>query len=148
MDMSELRFDESHTWVRDEGKEVLVGITQYAQDQLGSIIFVELPEAGAEVEKEEVFGSIESAKAVEDLIAPISGTITRVNEELSDMPELVDDDCYGEGWLIAVKPAEGEDLDKLMSYDEYKKHVAEESADEDEDEEEDDDDLFYEEDEE
>lgn len=147
MDMSELRFDESHTWVRDDGKEVLVGITQYAQDQLGSIIFVELPAAGVEVEKEEVFGSVESAKAVEDLIAPVSGTVTRINEELADMPELVNDDCYGEGWLIAVKPAEGEDLDKLMTFDEYKKHVAEESADE-EDEDEEDDGLFFDDDDE
>jgi glycine cleavage system H protein len=141
MDMSELRFDESHTWVRDEGKEVIIGITAYAQDQLGSVIFVELPAVGAEIETEEMFGSIESAKAVEDLVGPISGVVTRVNEELADMPELVNDDCYGEGWMIAVKPTDSTELSKLMSYDEYMTTVEDESGDADDDDE--DDDLFF-----
>ena len=145
MDMSELRFEESHTWVRDEGKEVIIGITAYAQDQLGSVIFVELPAPETEIEKEEMFGSIESAKAVEDLVAPISGVVTRVNEELTDMPELVNDDCYGEGWMIAVRPTDSAELTKLMSYDEYVTTVEEESGDADDD---DEDDLFYDDDEE
>lgn len=144
MDMSQLRFDESHTWVREEGEELVIGITSYAQDQLGDVIFIELPEPGTDIEKEEPFGSIESAKAVEDLVAPVTGTVTKRNDELMDMPELVNDDCYGEGWLIAVKPDEAAELDSLMTWEEYQKHLdVIETDEDDEDEDEDDDDLFF-----
>ncbi len=145
MDMSELKFDEAHTWIRDEGKEVVIGITSYAQDQLGNVIFVELPDPGVSIEKEEPFGSVESAKAVEDLVAPLTGKVTRRNDELTDMPEVVNEDCYGEGWLIAVAPSDATDLDKLMTFEEYKKHLdvldVDDSGDEDDDG--DDDDLFF-----
>jgi len=145
MDMSALRFDESHTWVKEDGEELIVGVSSYAQEQLGDVIFIELPEPGTDVEKEESFGSIESAKAVEDIIAPVSGSVTRRNDELMDMPELVNEDCYGEGWLIAVKPEQATELGNLMSWEEYQKHLdvidADDADDEDEDDE--DDDLFF-----
>lgn len=152
MDLSHLRFDEGHTWVRDEGKEVIVGITNYAQEQLGDIIFVELPEPATEIVRDDPFGSIESAKAIEDLAAPVSGTVTRRNDELTEMPETVNDDPYGEGWLIAVKPAEDTDLDKLLTWEQYQQHLDvlegnEMNEDFDDDDLDDDDDLFFDDDE-
>jgi len=145
MDLTDLRFDESHTWVRDEGKEVIIGITEFAQDQLGDIIFVELPEVGSTIVRDDPFGSIESAKAIEDLVAPINGEVVRRNDDVLDAPETINDDSYGEGWLIAVKPAEGTDLNKLMNYEHYKKHLKEIENEEGEDEDFDgeEDDLFF-----
>ncbi len=153
MDLSELRFDEGHTWVKDDGKEVIVGITDYAQEQLGDVIFIELPEAGTEIVRDDPFGSVESAKAIEDLVAPVSGTVTRRNDELMDMPETVNDDPYGEGWLIAVKPDEDTDLSKLLTWEQYQQHLEVlESDDLDDDDEYDEDevedsDLFFDDDE-
>ncbi|NPV47842.1 MAG: glycine cleavage system protein GcvH [Armatimonadetes bacterium] len=119
MEPEDLRFHESHCWVRQEGDEWVIGVTDYAQEQLGDLVFIELPEVGATIEADEPFGSIESPKAVEDLIAPISGEVTRRNDEVVDSPEIVNDDPYGEGWLIAVKLDESFDLGELMSRDEY-----------------------------
>jgi glycine cleavage system H protein len=134
MDLSELRFDEGHTWVRDEGKELIIGITSYAQEQLGDVIFVELPEPGARIVRDDPFGSIESAKAIEDLVAPVNGEVTRRNDDVVDEPETVNEDPYGEGWLIAVKPDDDTDLSKLLNYEQYQKHVEIlESEDEDDD---------------
>jgi glycine cleavage system H protein len=147
MDLSELRFDEGHAWVKDEGKELIIGITEYAQEQLGDIIFVELPEPGAHIERDDPFGSIESAKAIEDLVAPISGEVLRRNDEVLDAPETINEDSYSEGWLIAVKPDEGTDISKLLTWEQYQKHLelldSEESDDEEYDEETPDDDLFF-----
>lgn len=119
MEPEDLRFHESHCWVRQEGDEWVIGVTDYAQEQLGDLVFIELPEVGATIEADEPFGSIESPKAVEDLIAPVSGEVTRRNDEVVDSPETVNDDPYGEGWLIAVKLDESFDLGELMSRDEY-----------------------------
>jgi len=136
---ADTRFHEGHAWVRPDGDELLIGISEYAADQLGDIVFIELPEIGATISADEPFGSIESPKAVEDLIAPVSGEVTRRNDEAVDNPEIVNEDPYGEGWLIAVKPEESTDLDSLMTFKEYNESLdmLEEEDDEDlEDEEE------------
>ena len=147
MDLSSLRFDEGHTWVKDDGKELIIGITDYAQEQLGDVVFLELPAAEATIVREDPFGSIESAKAIEDLIAPVSGTITRRNDELIDAPETVNDDPYGEGWMIAVDPDEDTDLEALLTWEQYQNYIEElenEDSDDDEyDEDLEDDDLFF-----
>lgn len=140
MDLDDLKFHEAHTWVRQEGEELVIGITDFAQEQLGDLVFIELPEVGANLEADDPFGSIESPKAVEDLIAPVTGQVIRRNDEAVDNPEVVNDDPYGEGWLVAIKPDETTDLDQLMSKDEYLDAVDtgddddEELLDEDEDE--------------
>ncbi|MEI6499712.1 MAG: glycine cleavage system protein GcvH [Armatimonadota bacterium] len=135
METVELKFHEGHTWVRQEGQELIIGVTDFAQEQLGDVVFIELPEVGATLEADDPFGSIESPKAVEDLIAPVSGEVIRRNDEVVDNPETVNDDAYGEGWLIAVKMTDETDLDALMSRDEYL-DATEGLADEDEEEEE------------
>lgn len=134
MDPEDLHYHEKHAWVREEGDELIIGITDYAQEQLGEVIFIELPEKGAPIVRDDPFGSIESAKAVEDLVSPVSGVVTRRNEDLLDAPETVNDDPLGEGWMIAVKPDEDAKLDELMSYDEYQQHLEMVDLDEDEDE--------------
>ena len=135
MEALELKFHEGHTWVRQEGQELIIGVTDYAQEQLGDVVFIELPEVGATIEADDPFGSIESPKAVEDLIAPVSGEIIRRNDEVVDNPETVNDDPYGEGWLIAVKMTEDTDLDALLTRDEYADST-EALVDDDDDEEE------------
>jgi len=125
----ELRYHEGHAWVRQDGDELTVGLTQYAVDEMGEIIFVELPEEGAELERDEPYGSVESAKAVEDLIAPVSGEVVRRNDAVVDAPETINEDCYGEGWLIVVRSDE-ENTENLLTAGEYRSHI-----DEDEDEE-------------
>ena len=137
----DLRFHEAHTWVRQDGSELIIGITDYAAEQLGDVVFIELPEVGTSLTADDPFGSIESPKAVEDLVAPISGEVVRRNDEVVDSPETVNDDPYGEGWLIAVKADDSTDLDALMSRDEY--NDALEALGEDDD----DDDLLDDEDE-
>jgi glycine cleavage system H protein len=131
MEPEDLKFHEGHCWVRQEGEEWVIGVSDFAQEQLGDLVFIELPEVGASLEADEPFGSIESPKAVEDLIAPVSGEVTRRNDEVVDNPEVVNDDPYGEGWLVAVKLDESADLGELMSRDEYLDFVG---SDEDEDE--------------
>ena len=125
----ELRYHEGHAWVRQDGDELTVGLTQYAVDEMGEIIFVELPEEAAELERDEPYGSVESAKAVEDLIAPVSGEVVRRNNAVLDAPETINEDCYGEGWLIVVQSDE-ENTENLLTAGEYRSHI-----DEDEDEE-------------
>ena len=114
METVELKFHEGHTWVRQEGQELVIGVTDFAQEQLGDVVFIELPEVGAMIEAEDPFGSIESPKAVEDLIAPVSGEVIRRNDEVVDNPETVNDDAYGEGWLIAVKMTDETDLGRSL----------------------------------
>ena len=136
----ELRYHEGHAWVREDGEELTIGVSQYASEEMGEIIFAELPEEGTEIERDEPYGSIESAKAVEDLIAPVSGTVVRRNEAAIDAPETINDEPYGEGWLIVVRAEEDGGLDSLLNADEYRAHVgapdAEEEAEEAEEEEE------------
>ncbi len=111
------RYLESHEWARVENGTVRVGITDFAQDELGDVVFVELPDEGDRAEREEAFGVVESIKAVSDIYAPVTGTVVESNETLVSEPELVNEDPYGEGWMIDIEP-EG-NLDGLLSPDEY-----------------------------
>jgi len=119
----DLRYLESHEWVRVEDGTARVGITDFAQDELGDIVFVELPEAGDAVEAGQSFGVIESIKAVSDLYAPVSGEVVDRNEELFDAPELVNDDPFGDGWMLAVDVADEAELDGLLTPDEYGQQI-------------------------
>ena len=121
----ELHYSSDDEWARVEGDRVIVGITDYAQDQLGDIVFVELPKVGASFEKGDAFGVVESVKAVSDLYAPMGGVVVAVNDELSNRPELVNEDCYGDGWMIALSPSDPDELSSLLDAAAYAKHVAE-----------------------
>ena len=98
-----LSYTKEHEWLRQEGDAVVVGITDHAQDQLGDVVFVELPEVGTQIQEGDTFGTVESVKAVSDLYAPVTGEVTEINEGLEDTPESVNTDAYGEGWMIKVK---------------------------------------------
>lgn len=110
----DLKYSEDHEWAKIEGDTVTIGINDYAQDQLGEIVFVELPEIGDTFSQGDEFGSVESVKAVSEIYLPISGEITAVNEALEDEPELVNESCYDGGWLVKVKPDDMSQLDGLM----------------------------------
>ncbi len=129
--MEERRYHEEHTWVRSEKDEVLVGVTDYAQNEMGDIIYVELPEEGAAIVEGESFTTVESAKAVQDLVAPLSGEVLRCNEDLLDAPEIINEAPYGDGWLVAVKPDEAFDPASLLSEEEYRQSTAAEPENED-----------------
>jgi glycine cleavage system H protein len=132
----DLRYHEGHAWVRQEGEEATIGVSQYAADEMGEIIFAELPDEGTEIERDEAFGNVESAKAVEDLVAPVSGTVIRRNEAVLDSPETINEDPYGEGWLIVVRVDDESSLDGLLTAKEYRAHIDEgEDAEEEEGEE-------------
>ena len=122
---SELRYTNEDEWCRLEGTRVTVGVTDYAQQQLGDIVFVELPAVGTAVEKGEPFGVIESVKAVSDLYAPVSGEVVEVNTGLADHPELVNDECYADGWMIAIEVNDASELASLLDAARYRKHVEE-----------------------
>lgn len=111
---TDLRYTKDHEWVRVDGDVATVGITQYAADQLGDIVFVELPEAGRTLEQFASFGVVESVKAVSDLFAPLAGEVSEANAELGSRPELVNSDPYGEGWMIKVRVGEPSQLDDLL----------------------------------
>jgi glycine cleavage system H protein len=115
----DVRYTEEHEWARAESGKVIVGITDYAQDQLGDIVFVELPQLGSTFQKGEEFGTVESVKAVSEIYMPVSGEVIAVNSNLADSPELVNKSPYSEGWLIEVKPDDLSELDTLMDKDEY-----------------------------
>jgi glycine cleavage system H protein len=114
-----LIYTEQHEWIRDDGDVVTVGITHFAQDQLGDVVYVDLPSPGAEVEAEQPFGEVESTKSVSDLFAPVSGEIVARNEELDDRPELVNSDPYGEGWMLSIRPSDRSQLDALLDAEAY-----------------------------
>ena len=115
------RFLASHEWARTEDGTVRVGVSDFAQDELGDVVFVELPAAGDELAREEAFGVVESVKAVSDIYAPVTGTVTETNDALVAEPELVNDDPYGEGWMVAVDPDDG--LEGLLSPAEYREQT-------------------------
>lgn len=121
----ELRYSEEHEWVKTEGDKVRIGITDFAQSELGDIVFVELPEVGDEVTADEPFGSVESVKTVSELYAPISGKIVEINEELSDSPEFVNESPYEKAWMIVVEPSDSSEMDNLMSAKQYEEMVKE-----------------------
>ena len=120
---ADLRYTREHEWARVEGSQARVGITQYAQDQLGDVVFVELPSVGTRVRQMQSFGVVESVKAVSDLFAPLSGEVVRVNETLTAHPEQVNQDPYGTGWLIVVALADAGELAALMSAADYEAYV-------------------------
>ena len=121
MDIPEdLRYSSDHEWVRVEGNEVRIGITDYAQDALGDVVFVELPEVGASVKKGDSFSEVESTKSVSEVYAPISGAVTQVNIELTDNPERLNDDPYGDGWVCVIAVADEGELAQLLDADGYR----------------------------
>jgi glycine cleavage system H protein len=115
----DLRYSTDHEWARMEGDKVRVGISDYAQDQLGEIVFVEVPEIGAAFKMGEVFGTLESVKAVAEMMIPISGEVMAVNTELENAPELVNQDPYAGGWILELKPDDVSEMDQLMNKDAY-----------------------------
>lgn len=115
----ELRYSEEHEWVKQEDGKVRIGITDFAQSELGDIVFVELPSVGDTVTADEPFGSVESVKTVSELYAPVSGTVVEVNEDLDDSPEFVNESPYEKAWMIVVEPSDASQIDDLMTADQY-----------------------------
>jgi glycine cleavage system H protein len=115
----DIRYAESHEWARSEGGQIKVGISDYAQDQLGDIVFVELPEVGDSLEKGEEFGTVESVKAVSELYMPLGGEIVAVNSGLEDNPEWVNNTPYTDGWMIEIKPENSSAIDDMLAHDAY-----------------------------
>ena len=115
----DLRYSSEHTWARREGDRVAVGITNFAQEELGEVLFLELPQVGRSVTAGESFGVVESVKAVSDLFAPVSGTVAEVNARLDDEPELVNSEPYGDGWMIVIAASNHDDWQALLSADDY-----------------------------
>lgn len=122
----ELKYSKEHLWIRVEGGKAVVGVTEYAQDQLGTISAVDLPVVGEELDQDDSFGSVEARKTVAELYAPVSGPVLEVNEELEDAPELINDDPYDSGWLVVIEMTDPEELKLLMSADDYMEQLAEE----------------------
>jgi glycine cleavage system H protein len=123
---ADFRYTKEHEWIKVEGDTGTIGITDHAQDSLGDIVFVELPKPGSDVEAHKSFGTVESVKAVSELFAPVSGTVTAVNEELSTAPEKINTDAHG-SWMIKIKLKNPGDVNGLMTSADYEKYVAEES---------------------
>jgi glycine cleavage system H protein len=121
---ADLRYTREHEWAKQEGGRIRVGITAFAQEQLGDVVFVELPKPGARVRAHQTFGVVESVKAVSDLFAPISGEVAEVNAELVKKPETVNQDPYGQGWMIVVSPADAKEWDQLLTAAQYSEFVA------------------------
>jgi len=119
----DLRYVETHEWVRTDDGTARVGISDFAQDELGDVVFVELPDAGESFDRDGAFGVVESIKAVSDLYAPVSGTVTDRNERLFDEPELVNEDPYGDGWMIELELDDAGELDDLMDAGEYENQI-------------------------
>jgi len=121
---TELKYTKDHEWIRVEGDEAYIGITDYAQGELGEIVYVDITTVGETIAKEEVFGTIEAVKTVSDLFMPISGEVLEVNAELEDQPELVNKDVYGEGWIIKIAIKDASEFDTLLSAESYTKLIA------------------------
>jgi glycine cleavage system H protein len=120
----ELKYSKEHFWVRTEGDRAVIGITDYAQSELGNITSIELPGVGDDLEQDDSFGSIEARKTVAELYAPVSGTVLEVNTELGNAPEFVNDDPYDAGWLVVIEISDAEELNLLMSAEFYEDYVA------------------------
>lgn len=119
-----LKYSKEHEWVKIEGQQARIGITDFAQDELGDIVFVELPEVGSEVKVNETFGTVESVKTVSDLFAPVSGKVVAINQSLTDAPELVNSNPYEDGWMIVVEMSNPAELDDLLDAAGYEAHIA------------------------
>ncbi|ADL07577.1 glycine cleavage system protein GcvH [Thermosediminibacter oceani] len=118
---SGIKYHREHTWAKVEGDYAVIGITDYAQDKLGEVLFVDLPEVGDNIKKDDIFGTVESGKVASDLYAPVSGEVVEVNEELADSPELVNQSPYEKGWMIKVKMSDPSELEELLESVEYSK---------------------------
>ena len=117
----DLKYTQDHEWIRVEGDVAVVGVTDFAQGELGDVVFVEIETEGEELDKGETFGTVEAVKTVSDLFMPVGGVVAEFNEALADEPELVNKDPYGEGWMIKIKIADTAELDELISAEEYQK---------------------------
>lgn len=126
MNPDDIKYHREHVWVRTEGKKATVGITDYAQQQLGDIVYVELPEVDTEVDGESELSEIESTKATSPIVSPVTGTIVEVNEDLADTPEIINEDPYGNGWMVVIDMTDPTELNDLMDKSEYEKFVKEE----------------------
>ncbi|MEW6585892.1 MAG: glycine cleavage system protein GcvH [Nitrospirota bacterium] len=127
MNPEDLKYHREHTWVKITGRKATIGITDYAQDALGDIVYIDLPEIETEVEANGEIGEIESTKATSSIISPISGRITEVNEDLSESPEIINEDPYGKGWIAVIQVGDPSEADDLMDSSEYLKYVEEEA---------------------
>ena len=125
---NDLRYTSEHEWVRQEGGVLTVGITGYATEQLGDVVFVELPDVGRKIEAMKPFGVVEAVKTVSDLFAPVGGEVVEVNLTLGDNPALVNQAPYGDGWMIRLKPTNPEEMKALMSSDDYERYLEEQTA--------------------
>jgi glycine cleavage system H protein len=121
------RYTKEHEWARLEGDRVVVGITDYAQDQLGDVVFVGLPDTGAEVHAGEPLGEVESTKSVADVYSPVSGTVVEKNAEVEQTPELINSDPYGQGWMVVIRPSD-EGIHDLLSADDYRAYLEQEGG--------------------
>ena len=117
-------YTKEHEWVRIEGNSIVIGITDYAQSELGDIVFIEFPEKEEEFSQNEPFGTIEAVKTVSDLFMPVSGSILEINDKLEDQPELINSDSYGDGWIVKVKPRAQNELDTLLSAEDYESLIS------------------------
>jgi len=122
---TEARYAKSHEWARKDGSELVIGISDHAQHSLGDIVYVDLPKVGASIAAGAAFGVVESVKAASDLYLPVAGKVTAVNEVLADKPDLINKDCYGEGWIVKIAPTDAAAFDALLSAEDYEKTAAE-----------------------
>jgi glycine cleavage system H protein len=127
-----IKYSKEHEWVLVEDHVAIIGITEYAQQELGDIVYVELPEIGEKIVKDDPFGAVESVKAVSDVYAPVSGTVIEVNDALPDSPETINDDPYGDGWMIKVEMSDKDDLKDLMSAEEYAEYLDQQKEEDEE----------------
>jgi glycine cleavage system H protein len=127
MNPDDLRYHKEHTWVKVSGRKATIGITDYAQDAMGDIVYIDLPEVDADVEANGEIGEIESTKSTSSIIAPVHGRIHEVNEELAESPEILNEDPYGKGWIAVIELDDASEIDDLMDASEYSKYVEEES---------------------
>ena len=126
MNPDDIKYHREHAWVRVEGKRATIGITDYAQQQMGDIVYVDLPESDTEIDADSELSEIESTKATSPVISPVSGTVVEVNEDLADSPEIINEDPYGNGWLVTLEMNDPSELNDLMSKSEYEKFLKEE----------------------
>ncbi len=126
MNPDDIKYHREHTWVRAEGKQATIGITDYAQQQLGDIVYVDLPETETEVDADSELSEIESTKATSPVVSPVSGTVVEVNEDLADSPEIINEDPYGNGWMVVLEMSDASELNDLMTKSEYEKFLKEE----------------------
>ena len=124
----ELRYTEEHEWIRDDGGKATIGVTEYAQQRLGDVVFVEMPETGMKINKGEAFGVIESVKAASDIFIPVSGEVTGINLTLEDHPEYINQSPYGNGWIIEIRMSDAAELQELMDHEKYRVFVEQEES--------------------